>query len=170
LRSLFRAWSAACSTGEEVYSIAMVAAEKLGETPWEAFGSDVSTRVLEVARAGQYPLERAQYIPEGYLHKYCLKGVRSQAGTLLINKQLRLRTHFGHINLNTPLPEGTGQFDVLFLRNVLIYFDVSTRQDIVRRLLRRLNPGGHFFVSHTETITGIANQLELVAPSIYRKK
>ncbi|GMR19456.1 MAG: protein-glutamate O-methyltransferase [Gammaproteobacteria bacterium] len=166
----FRAWSAACSSGEEPYSLAMVVADSLGETPWEIMGSDVSTRVLAAARKGHYSRERTQYIPKAYLQQYCLKGVRSQSGTLLIDKRLRQRMQFRHINLNTPLSEDLGQFDVIFLRNVLIYFDAPTRQEIVKRLLSRLRPGGHFFVSHTETITGISNQLEPAAPSVYRKK
>jgi len=167
---LFRAWSAASSSGEEAYSLAMEVADSLGETPWEIVGSDVSTRVLATARKGHYSRERTQYIPRAYLQKYCLKGVRVQSGTLLIDKRLRQRVQFRHINLNTPLPEDTGQFDVIFLRNVLIYFDAPTRQEIVKRLLSRLRPGGHFFISHTETITGMSNQLETAAPSVYRKK
>jgi len=167
---LFRAWSAASSSGEEAYSIAMTAADLLGEAPWEIVGSDVSTRVLETARKGHYSQERTQYIPKAYLQQYCLKGVRAQHGTLLIDKRLRQRVQFRHINLNAPLSEDIGQFDVIFLRNVLIYFDNPTRQEIVKRLLSRLRPGGHFFVSHTETITGISNQLEPDAPSVYRKK
>ncbi|HEC12678.1 MAG TPA: protein-glutamate O-methyltransferase CheR, partial [Acidiferrobacteraceae bacterium] len=167
---LFRAWSAACSSGEEAYSLAMVAADSLGEMPWEIFGSDISTRVLVTARKGQYSRERTQYFPKAYLQKYCLKGVRAQSGTLLIDKRLRQRVQFQHINLNAPLPEDMGQFDVIFLRNVLIYFDTPTRQEIVKRLLSRLRPGGYFFVSHTETITGISNQLESAAPSVHRKK
>jgi len=167
---LFRAWSAASSSGEEAYSIAMVVADHLGEAPWEIVGSDVSTRMLAAARKGHYSRERTQYIPEAYLQKYCLKGVRAQSGTLLIDKRLRQRVQFRHINLNAPLPEDTGQFDVIFLRNVLIYFDAPTRQEIVKRLLSRLRPGGHFFVSHTETITGISNQLEPAAASVYRKR
>ncbi len=167
---LFRAWSAACSSGEEACSMAMVMAEQLGEMPWEIYGSDVSTRILETARAARYPMARAKLVPKAYLHKYCLKGVRSQTGTLLVDKRLRQRIGFGYINLKMPLPEEIGQFDVIFLRNVLIYFDTPTRQDIVKRLLQRLKPGGHFFISHTETITGLANQLEVVTPSVYQKK
>jgi len=167
---LFRAWSAACSSGEEPYSMAMVMADSLGELPWEIIGSDVCTRVLATARKGHYSRERTQYIPDACLQKYCLRGVRAQHGTLLIDKRLRQRVQFRHINLNTLLPEDTGQFDVIFLRNVLIYFDAPTRQEIVKRLLSCLNPGGHFFVSHTETLSGIFNQLELAAPSVYRKK
>lgn len=166
----FRAWSAACSSGEEAYSMAMVTADQLGESPWEIFGSDISTRVLVTARAGHYSMERTSYTPKAYLQKYCLKGVRTQHGTLLIDKRLRQRVQFRHINLNAPLPEETGQFDAIFLRNVLIYFDAPTRQEIVKRLLSRLRPGGHFFVSHTETITGISRQLEPAAPSVYRKR
>lgn len=166
---LFRAWSAASSSGEEAYSMAMVADDLLGQTAWEIVGSDVSTQILIKARKGQYSLVRTEYTPKAYLQKYCRKGVRSQSGTLLIDKHLRQRVQFWHINLNSVLPD-VGQFDVIFLRNVLIYFDAPTRQEIVKRLLSRLRSGGYFFVSHTETITGISNQLEIVAPSVYRKR
>lgn len=167
---LFNAWSAACSTGEEAYSLAIVAMEQLQNTPWEIFGSDVSTRVLALARKGLYSTDRISHVPPEYLDKYCLKGVRSMDGSLLINKQIRERAHFRQVNLNAALPEDIDRFDVIFLRNVLIYFNGPTRQQIVRRLLTKLKSGGYFFVSHTETISGISNQLESVAASVYRKK
>lgn len=163
-----RIWSGACSSGEEVYTIAMVMAEVLGDRAWEIVGSDISTRMLERARAGHYPLERTEDIPAHYLSRYCLKGVGSQAGTFLVERALRQRVQIMQINLNTTLPR-LGEFDVIFLRNVMIYFDQKTKQQVVQRMLPLLRSGGYFLVSHSESLNGITNALHLVSPSVYRK-
>lgn len=168
-RSTLRIWSAACSSGEEVYSIAMTLAERWGTRPWEVLGSDISTNVLEKARSGHYPLSDATGIPKALLQKYCLKGVGAQEGTLLIDSALRERVRFMQINLNEPLPK-LGEFDVIFLRNVMIYFDMETKRQVVRRLLPFLRPDGHFIVSHSESLNGITDNLQMVKPSIYRKQ
>ncbi|MFA7087240.1 MAG: protein-glutamate O-methyltransferase CheR [Aliarcobacter sp.] len=164
----FRVWSAACSSGEEPYSIAMVLADRLGGAPWEVLGSDLSTRVLEKARSGQYPMERARTIPEDYLKRFCLKGIGTQAGTFLIDRTLRNRVRFQQINLNASLPR-LGEFDVIFLRNVMIYFDIATKRQVVGRLLPFLKPGGYFLVGHSESLNGITEELAVMSPSIYRK-
>lgn len=163
-----RVWSAACSTGEEVYSIAMVLADHLAGMAWEVMGSDISTRVLEQATRGLYPLERAQNVPQRYLQRFCLRGIESQAGSLLIERELRQRVKFMQVNLNAELPR-LGSFDVIFLRNVMIYFNGDTKQKIVNRVVAQLKPGGSFLVGHSESLTGIAAPLQPVAPSIYRK-
>lgn len=163
-----RIWSGASSSGEEIYSIAMVLADVLGERAWDVVGSDISTRVLEQARAGHYPIERAKDISRSYLSRYCLKGVSSQEGTFLIDKKLRARVQFLQINLNATLPK-LGEFDVIFLRNVMIYFDMKTKQQVIARMLPMLRSGGYFLVSHSESLNGITNELKLVSPSIYRK-
>ena len=118
-RQTYRVWSAASSSGEEAYSIAMVLADCLTDAPWEVVGTDISTRVLQRARRGHYPLERTTHIPVPYLKRFCLKGIDAQLGTLLVERSLRARVHFQHMNLNLTLPV-IGQFDVIFLRNVLI--------------------------------------------------
>jgi chemotaxis protein methyltransferase CheR len=163
-----RVWSGACSSGEEVYSIAMTLAERLGDRPWEIIGSDISVQVLARARAAHYPIERAEHIPAGYLAKYCLKGVGPQAGTFLVDRALRTRTRIMQVNLNATLPK-LGEFDVIFLRNVMIYFDQKTKQQVVRRMLPLLRPGGYFLVSHSESLNGITDALKLISPSVYRK-
>lgn len=164
----FRVWSAASSTGEEAYSIAMVLADCLAGLPWEVMASDISVRVLERARIGHYPMDRAQHIPEGYLKRFCLKGVGEQEGTLLIQRDLRRRVQFLQVNLNASLPQ-LGLFDVVFLRNVLIYFNDDTRRQVVSRLCTALKPDGHFLIGHSESLHGISAELERVAPSIYRR-
>jgi chemotaxis protein methyltransferase CheR len=164
----FRAWSAASSSGEEAYSIAMLLADRLGEAPWEVVGTDISTRVLERAVKGHYALERNSGIPQEHLRRYCLKGVGSQAGTFLVDEALRRRVRFVHANLCEALPP-LGSFDVVFLRNVMIYFEAETKRQVVARLLPLLKSGGSFIVGHSESLNGLCDGLRPVAPSIYRK-
>ncbi|MDR7308672.1 protein-glutamate O-methyltransferase CheR [Rhodoferax saidenbachensis] len=164
----FRVWSAACSSGEEPYSVAMVLDELLGNQPWEVVASDISTRILDKARNGLFSLERLPEIPKPYLSRHCLKGVGEYDGTLLIDKTLRERVRFLPHNL-TDVPGKLGEFDVIFLRNVMIYFDQETKQKVVRNLLPLLRPGGYFLVGHSETLNGITSEVKPVAPAIYRK-
>lgn len=164
----FRIWSAASSSGQEAYSMAMLLADVLGESPWEVFGSDISTRVLEQACSGHYQMNQAHEIPVPYLKAHCLKGVGRQEGTFVIDPALRRRVSFRQINLNERLPE-VGSFDVIFLRNVLIYFQPETKRAVVTRLLEKLRPGGYFVVGHSESLNGIVTGLQSVAPSVYRK-
>ena len=164
----FRVWSAASSSGEEAYSIAMVLADCLDNAPWEVVGSDISARVLQRASAGHYPLERTKYIPPDYLRRFCLKGIDAQQGTLLIERNLRSRVHFRQVNLNSALPE-IGTFDVIFLRNVMIYFSSDTRRQVVARVLSVLKPGGHFCVGHSESLHDVTTSVQALAPSIYLK-
>lgn len=162
-----RVWSAACSSGEEVYSIAMVLDDVLGAN-WELLGTDISTRVLARARSGHYPLERTRHIPPAYLKRYCLRGTGTQEGTLLIERSLRQRVRLGQLNLNEALPQ-LGSFDLVFLRNVMIYFNAQTKREVVARLITTLAPGGHFCIGHSESLNDISDALQQVAPSIYRK-
>ncbi len=167
-RQAVRVWSGASSSGEEPYSIAMTLDDCLGEQPWELLASDISSRVLEKARTGHYVMNRMENIPKAYLTRYCLRGTGEHEGTFLINASLRNRIQFRQINLNET-PPNLGEFDVIFLRNVLIYFDVETKKRVVKNLLQLLKPGGYFMVSHSESLNGIAEGLQAVAPSIYRK-
>jgi chemotaxis protein methyltransferase CheR len=163
----FRIWSGASSSGEEAYSMAMVLAEHR-DRPWEVFGSDISLTVLDKARAGLYPAERTAGIPQKYLRKYCLKGVRSQQGNLLVDGALRQNVHFGQVNLTQPIT-GVGDFDVIFLRNVMIYFDPETKRKVVENMLPNLKPDGYFIVGHSESLNGITDRLRAIRPTIYRK-
>ena len=164
----FRAWSAACSTGEEAYSIAMVLADCLGTRAWDVVGSDISSRVLDKARIGHYSTERTQNIPQEYLRRFCLRGIGQQEGTLLVDRGLRTRVSFLQVNLNATLPR-LGMFDVIFLRNVLIYFSMETKQEVAARVLSLLKSGGYFCVGHSESLNGITDAVKALAPSIYRK-
>lgn len=166
--SAFRAWSAASSSGEEAYSIAMTLADVLGSGPWEVFGSDISSRMIEAARAAHYPLERAKQVERHFLVDYCLKGVGSQEGTFLIGDEVKRRVRFQQVNLNKTLPD-IGSFDVIFLRNVMIYFNPETKRQVVTRVVEKLKRGGYFLIGHSESLNGITDGLIPVAASVYRK-
>ncbi len=167
-RSKVNIWCGASSTGEEPYTLAMTLAESIGSMRFDILASDISTRVLETARKALYPIEDAKDIPPALRAKYCLKGVGPQDGWLLVDKPLRDRIQFQQINLNAKLP-AIGPFDAIFLRNVMIYFSVETKRDLLSRLVPLLRPGGYFVISHSESLHGVTDQLQMVKPSIYRK-
>ena len=164
----WRIWSAACSSGEEAYSIAMTLADALGPTRWEVTGSDISRRVLTRAQRAHYQMLRMEFFPTDYLRRFCLKGNGPEEGTLLVDRSIRQRVKFRPVNLMERLPE-MGTFDAIFLRNALIYFNRDDRESIVRRVQAALRPKGHLFVSHSESLHGLADGLDLVRPSVYHK-
>ena len=164
----YRVWSAACSSGEEPYSIAMVLADVLGNAPWEVVGTDISTKVLDNAAHALYTLERARHIPADYLKRFCLKGCDEFSGKLLVDRAVRARVQFHHANLNEPLPS-LGMFDCIFLRNVMIYFDAPTKRQVVSRLIEHLHPGGYFIVGHSESLNGLTDRLRPLRPTIYQR-
>ena len=164
----FRVWSAASSSGEEAYSIAMVLADCLGDRPFEVLGTDISTRVLEAARVGHYLEERARHIPLHYRQRFCLNGQGQYVGTLLVDRALRQKVRFAHANLNEKLPD-LGMFDVIFLRNVMIYFNGDTKRQVVARVLSLLKPNGIFCIGHSESLHEVSNAVIPVATSVYRK-
>ncbi len=162
----FRVWSAASSSGEEAYSIAMVLADKRGARPWAVVGTDLSTAVVAAAQRGLYGMERTHNIPDAYLRRYCLKGQGPYEGQLLIARELRARVRFETANLMQALPP-LPMFDVIFLRNVLIYFDGAAKAQIVRRVITRLSPGGVLYTGHAESLTGLDLPLRSLAPATY---
>lgn len=164
----FRVWSAASSSGEEAYTIAMMLMESMGDGNWSVFGSDISEQILSHARRAQFPLAKARNLPESLLRKYCLKGVGNKEGFLMVQASLRSKVDFKNINLIEKIPN-IGQFDVIFLRNVMIYFDTVTKQKVMQNLLPHLKPGGYFIISHSESLNGVCDALKLVSPSIYQK-
>lgn len=165
----FRVWSAASSSGEEAYSLAMVLMDRLGpSSPWEVVGSDIGLEVLERARTGIYGTERISGLPPAYLKRFCLRGIGRQEGTLRIAAELRRRVRFQQANLLDNLAS-LGEFNVAFLRNVLIYFDRPTKAQVVRQVAARLKPGGWLFVGHSESLNGIEAPLRPAEPTVYRR-
>ncbi len=163
----FRAWSAASSTGEEAYTLAMVLAESSDVKNWNVVGSDISTRAIDFANAGRYSMERINKIPDRYLRKYCLKGVDAQKGYFIIDPELRRGVNFVRGNLLSD-QSCLGKFDVVLLRNVLIYFDVPTVQKVISQVTKLLKSNGHLIIGHSETLNEIDHGLSRVMPSIYR--
>ena len=166
--SPYKVWSAAASSGEEAYTIAMTLDKVLGDKPWEVQGTDISTRVLESARNGVYTEQRTSKIPNEYLLKYCKKGIRSQDGMVLVDKALRKNVSFRHMNLLGEWPS-VDMFDAIFLRNVMIYFDTETKQRLVKKIASHLKHGGYFFIGHSESLNGIYSDFESVMPSVFKK-
>jgi chemotaxis protein methyltransferase CheR len=167
---IFRLWSAASSSGEEAYSIAMVLDDFFGDKgKWEIFGSDINSVVIKKAKLGLYECLRIDAIPQEFLRKYCLKGMGEYEGFLLIDKRLQSKTSFSEINLTKPLPE-IGLFDVIFLRNVLIYFDAKTREKIIRSLISKLRPKGLLFIGHSESLKSMDLPIDLIGPTTYQKR
>jgi len=168
LKGSLRLWSAASSTGEEAYSLAMTLNETLGDRPWQIFASDLSTKVLDDARKAIYPASRAEEVPRPLAVKYLLEGYDECEGFYRIEPGLRKRVTFAQVNLMEPLPS-MEPFDMIFLRNVLIYFDNAGKKKIVESLVKRLKSGGLLFIGHSETLGGITDVVKPVVPTIYRQ-
>jgi len=167
-----RIWSAGCSTGEEPYSLAMALLSALPpEEGWDVqiLATDLSTRVLEVAKAGVYTAEKAAGIPRQHLQAFMLRGVGSQDGNVKVSPTLQAAVTFRHLNLNDEDWDVGGPFDAVLCRNVFIYFNQVTRNRIVTALLGHLRPRGYFFVGHSESL-GSMPGLETVIPTVYRKQ
>lgn len=163
----FRCWSAACSNGAEPYTLGMVLDNKLGAGRWEILATDISTRILKEAKNATYSLAEKEKIPHDLLVKYCLKGVRGQQGVLMVDKKIVNNVKFQHMNLNGGIPS-VGKFDLIMLRNIMIYFDLETKIKLVDELISKLHPGGYLIIGHSETLTAVTDKLKMIKPSIYR--
>lgn len=168
--SSFRIWSAASSSGEEAYTAAMVIADQGRLSRWEITGTDISERMLEKARLGLYPMQQSERIPSAMLKRFCLRGKEEYEDFFMIDPVLRQRVNFLSVNLIQPLPPSLGEFDLIFLRNVMIYFDLPTKQKLLRQMLPHLKPGGYLLVSHSETLNGVSNELKMLFPSVYQRE
>jgi chemotaxis protein methyltransferase CheR len=167
-----RAWSAACSTGEEPYTLAMVLASHLPAADgWsvEILASDLSTRVLAAARDGVWPVERGNDIPEWLRKAYMLRGVRGEEGRMRAHPSLQSMIDFRRVNLNDDDYGIRGTFDLLFCRNVLIYFNRESKEPVVRRLVRHLSPSGLLFLGHSESLAASSFGMQHAGPTVYRR-
>ncbi len=163
----FKVWSAASSSGEEAYSAAMLMSDQLPNHPWQIVGTDLSTAMVESARRGLYPMDRARMVPPGYLKRFCLKGQGDQTGQLLVSRELRAKVNFEQANLMQTLPESLPMFDVIFLRNVLIYFDNPAKTEIVRRVLGKLKPDGVLYTGHAESLSNLGLPVRTVCTAVH---
>jgi len=165
-------WSAASSFGDEAYSTAMLLADmqttgRIGPD-WSILATDISHRVLLSAKEAVYPQDRLRAVSPERLKRYCLRGEGQAQGQAMVQDKLRQRVQFGQLNLCKPF-SGLGPFDVVFLRNVLIYFDTPTKCDVVDRVLTTLKPGGLFFIGTAEGRVACKTPLQAVQPGVFRK-
>jgi chemotaxis protein methyltransferase CheR len=167
-----RLWSAGCSSGEEPYSLAMLLARHLpAEQGWDAtiLATDISTRMLAHARAAIYAITKSADIPEALLKDYMLKGIDKQEGQMKVMPQIQAVVDFRKLNLiQGPYPPD-GHFDVIFCRNVLIYFDLQSKQKAVEHLTRCLASNGLLFVGQAENLSSVNSQLRSLAPAVYAR-
>lgn len=169
---MFKVWSAAASTGVEAYTTAMVLAEaarRLGGFEWGVLGTDINSEVLEAARRGVYSDAVCEPVPPDCRDRYLMQGRGGQAGRWRIAPELRRRVRFNQLNLmDARYPVETG-LDVIFLRNVLIYFDPADQARVISNLARHLGPGGHLFVGHSESMIVDDPAFQQIGPSVFRK-
>ncbi|MEO5958190.1 MAG: protein-glutamate O-methyltransferase CheR [Opitutaceae bacterium] len=163
-----RVWSAACATGEEPYSIAITLAESAAQWAWQIEATDISFRALEQAVAAIYDQESMNRLPPNAVRQHFQRGVGVQNGNCRVKAALRERVNFRQLNLLEGDVFGEA-FQVIFCRNVMIYFDRSTQEELVQRLTRRLVPGGYLFVGHSESLTHLRHPLQTIQPAIYQK-
>lgn len=170
-RRPLRIWSAAASTGEEPYSIAMTVADTLGERAWRdvsILASDVDTGVLSTARAGIYPVQRLEQIPLDTKRRWFQRGKGSNSGLAKVRPELQELLEFRQINL---LGKDWGireQVDVIFCRNVMIYFDKPTQRKLIERMLQLLHPDGLFFAGHSESFFHLGDLIAPIGRTVYR--
>jgi chemotaxis protein methyltransferase CheR len=166
----FRAWSAASSSGEEPFTLAIVLAEFFGlNGKWTVDATDISTRILAKAEQAIYDADKIAPVPPELLRRYFQRGVGQWDGSFRVREQLRRHVRFQHINLLQPEYPFTGQFQLIFCRNVMIYFDRPTQETLVGKLTGQLDPGGHLLVGHSESLSGIRHSLRQLQPAIYHK-
>ena len=164
-------WCAASSTGEEPYSILLSLSNELGarRTPDVRIqASDISTRVLTAARKGIYSAERLAALPPDWMKRFFLRGEGKWLGLYRVKPDLAAKIEFRRVNLMDPFPDSM-VFQVIFCRNVMIYFDQKTQENVVNRLAACLEPGGYLFVGHAESLTAIRHDLQYVKPAVYQK-
>lgn len=164
-----RAWSAACSSGEEPYSLGMVLLDACPpHRGWnvEILATDLSTRMLARAETGAYPAEDAAAVPARYRERY-LSAPRRSAEAVLVVPEVRALVRFARVNLNARSEPVPGPFDLVFCRNTLIYFRPETQKRLVARLIDLVAPGGYLFVGHAESLSGLSGRVRRAGPAIY---
>ena len=164
-------WSAACSSGEEPYTLAMVVEEFLEKCPgwhYKITATDISTRVLAQAKRGVYANDRITKVPPLFLKKYFQRGVGKSAGYVKIKEEIKQKLSFDRFNLMGDFP-WRAELDVIFCRNVMIYFNRETQQELVEKFYNALTPGGYLFIGHSESITSLNHNFKQMDATAYRK-
>ncbi len=166
-----RIWSAGCSTGEEPYSIAMTVLEAIGNTAgWDIkiLATDLDSNVLAKAAQGVYPIERVESVARARLGRWFNKGRGNKAGLVRVCDDVKSLIKFKQLNLMHPWPFHGG-FDIIFCRNVVIYFDKDTQRKLFDRYANVLPEHGLLFVGHSETLFKVSDRFKLLGKTIYRK-
>lgn len=166
-----RIWSAGCSSGEEPYSIAIALAEFFGHSDdWnvEIMASDLDTHMLETAKRGAYRMDRVQDIGEARLRRWFLKGKGANQGMVRVIPELRDRVNFFQLNLNEPWPL-RGPINIIFCRNVLIYFEPECRENIFKQFALLQNRNDYFFIGHSETLNKYSDAYKMINTTAYQR-
>jgi chemotaxis protein methyltransferase CheR len=165
----YRVWSAAASTGEEPYSIAITLADTLGTAPgrWKVFASDIDTEVLNKAQNGVYRQDELKTLSQQQLQHYFMRGTGPHSGLVRVRQELANYVDFAPVNLLEKSYNVPGPFDAIFCRNVMIYFDKTTQQEILRRFVPLLKPDGLLFAGHSENFSNLVREFSLRGQTVY---
>ncbi|MCL1829558.1 MAG: protein-glutamate O-methyltransferase CheR [Oscillospiraceae bacterium] len=165
-----RIWSAGCSSGEEAYTTAMVLDDYFGynKNKWDStiLATDISPKVLALAKAGVYPAEHLEKLPDNWARKYFKK---TPDGSCEVSDALKKEVVFREFNLMGSFQKFRRKFHIIFCRNVMIYFDTQTKAQLAKKFHDSLEAGGYLFIGMSETLSGIFNGFEQIAPAIYKK-
>ncbi|MEA3315507.1 MAG: protein-glutamate O-methyltransferase CheR [Campylobacterota bacterium] len=166
----FRCWSAAGSNGAEAYSIAMEIDYNLNSYKnWEILTSDINNNMIEYSKNGVYPIKYSKRIPLEYLKKYCSKGIKEDEGFFKFKDNIKKNILYEHINLINQINTKIGIFDIIFLRNMIIYVNDNDKKTIINNILKHLKKDGYLFMGHSESLNRITDKVVQIEPSIYKK-
>jgi chemotaxis protein methyltransferase CheR len=170
--SRINAWSAGCSSGQEPYTLAMILSEYAlhnAKAPdFAILATDISTKVLEHARRAVYEESLATPVPEAMRQKYLLRGKDRSSGLVRVSPALRAKVSFHQLNFMSESYRIQNMFDIVFCRNVLIYFERKTQESVIRKICRNINPGGYLFVGHSESLSGMDIPARQVYTTVFR--
>ena len=168
-----RVWSAASSTGAEAYTIAMIL-DNLSRTvtrfKYDVIGTDICTEVLEQARKAIYPMSMIDSVPHEWRHRYFLRSTSKDNPTIRLRPEIRHSVRFGRLNLMDDVYPLDGVMDIVFCRNILIYFERSVQEKVLNKICQNIRPGGYLYIGHGESITGMTLPVKTLAPSVFRRE
>lgn len=174
-RGKIKIWSAGCSTGQEPYTLSMVMSEFIRQNPtssirdYSVLATDISTKVLDKAASAIYPMDAVKGIPKQTMHQYFLKGKDPKNPSVRLKQEIRNRVNFMRLNFMDDDYGFRDTLQIIFCRNVLIYFDKTNQERVINQFLRYLEPGGYLFLGHSETIFGMTLPFRTVAPTVFQR-
>ena len=174
-RGKIKIWSAGCSTGQEPYTLSMVMSEFIRQNPtssirdYSVLATDISTKVLDKAASAIYPMDAVKGIPKQTMHQYFLKGKDPKNPSVRLKQEIRNRVNFMRLNFMDDDYGFRDTLQIIFCRNVLIYFDKANQERVINQFLRYLEPGGYLFLGHSETIFGMTLPFKTVAPTVFQR-